>query len=482
MQLHADPSEVDEFISRAKQVLEQLKIKTPERCSYAMKVPSTVLKICQTLRDGGHEAWLVGGAVRDTIMGRKAHDWDIATDAHPKTVIELFPHVIATGIQHGTVTVIEDGEGFEITTFRGEEGYSDGRHPDRVRFLNTIEEDLARRDFTINAIAYEPIVGVFSDPYDGRGDIERRTIKAVGTPSHRFAEDGLRVLRAVRFAATLGFEIESETLASIRPSLNTFRQVAIERIQAEWVKIMSAPVPSRAFRLMASTGLLEATVPEMIPMIGCPQNRYHEFDVWDHTLAVLDAVPPNLALRLAALFHDVAKPLVRGMHPVSGDGIFYNHEVVGADMTRDILNRMRFSNEVRDQVVHLVRHHFIRYELGGSASSIRRWVRRVGLENVTDLCILARADIAGKGNAYAELEPKVIDELENRIADMRITETIPTSTSVLAINGRDVMERLGIDPGPRVGQILLALLEAVTEEPELNTRDWLLEFVSSMEK
>lgn len=440
------------------------------------QVPSQVVYVCRVLRDAGHEAWLVGGAVRDGILGRSAHDWDIATDAHPKTILEIFPHVIETGIKHGTVTVLIGGEGYEVTTYRGDGDYSDGRRPNGVHFLNTIEEDLARRDFTINAIAYDPLRDVFADPYGGQRDIECRVIKAVGDPLQRFTEDGLRVLRAARFEATLEFDLDPDTKKAIRPSLETYKRVSVERVQAEWFKMMRGKQPSRAFRIMEETGILEATVPEFVSMVGCIQNKYHSYDVWEHTLKTVDACPADGLLRVAALFHDVGKPVVKGFHPTTGDATFYDHEVIGAEMTGDILTRLKFSTEDKVQIEHLVRHHFIRYEAGGSEASIRRWVRKVGLENVTQLCTLARADIAGKGPAKTKLESGVIDELESRIATMQTEGVVmPTSTKVLAINGKDVMDHLGIPSGPEVGRILSHLLDVVTEDPGMNTRGRLLE-------
>ena len=216
-----------------------------------MHVPSNVRAICEKLHNHGHEAWVVGGAVRDSIMGRPAHDWDISTSAHPRTLIEerVFSRIVETGIQHGTVTVMLNGEGYEVTTYRGDGEYTDGRRPDKVTFLNTIEEDLARRDFTVNAIAYSPLSDTFCDPFGGRADIEAKVLRAVGDPSKRFAEDGLRVLRAARFVATLGFTIEAQTFAAIRPSLGTYANVSVERIQEEWFKAMTAEKPSKAFRL-----------------------------------------------------------------------------------------------------------------------------------------------------------------------------------------------------------------------------------------
>jgi tRNA nucleotidyltransferase (CCA-adding enzyme) len=226
---------------------------------------------------------------------------------------------------------------------------------------------------------------------------------------------------------------------------------------------------------MQETGILGVTAPEFALMVGCAQNKYHEYDVWAHTLVTLDGCPrENALLRLAALFHDIGKPLVKAAHPVTGDATFYEHEVVGAEVTETILNRLKFSTEDRNQIVHYVRHHYIRYESDHSSPAIRRWIRRVGLENVQSLCNLARADIKGKGNAETPLETKLIDELEERIAHMRVTEVIPTSTKILTVNGNDVMTHLGIRPGPAVGKVLTALLEAVTDNPELNTPEKLL--------
>ena len=441
----------------------------------SMYVPSDVLHICRTLQNAGFEAWLVGGAVRDSILGRTSHDWDVATSARPESILSLFPRVIETGIQHGTVTVLLGGEGYEVTTYRGDGTYEDGRRPSSVQFLNSIEEDLARRDFTVNAIAFNPLRDVYADPYGGKLDLKNKLLRAVRDPFLRFSEDGLRVLRACRFAATLGFEIEEQTLSAIPASLETYSKVSVERVQAEWLKAMLAPEPSRAFRLMASTGILGVHVPEFIASYGCTQNKYHAFDVWEHTMRVLDAAPVHPLLRLGALFHDIGKPRSKAPHPVTGDATFYEHETIGAELTDAILSRLKFSTEDRNLVVHLVRHHFIRYEHHWGDSTVRRWVRRVGVGNVANLCALARADIAGKGPAMTELEPKLVDELEHRVASMQEAMQLPVSTRSLAINGKDVMNYLGLHPGPEVGKVLDALLEAVLDDPTLNTRDKLLE-------
>lgn len=439
-----------------------------------MDVPEKVVEVCRRLTSAGFQSWLVGGAVRDSIMGREAHDWDIATSARPPDVAKLFRSV-ETGLKHGTLTVLVEDDQFEVTTFRGEGEYSDGRRPDEIQFLDRIDQDLARRDFTMNAIAYDPIGNVFCDPFNGQDDIKARIIRAVGDPLQRFSEDGLRSLRALRFMVSLEFDIDIPTYRAIPRTLDTYAKVSAERIRDEWFKIMAARRPSEAFRAMDYTGMLKLTVPEMVPMIGCAQNRYHEFDVWEHSLSTVDACPAeDVVLRLGALFHDVGKPASKGTHPEHGDATFYDHETIGANMATEFLPRMKLSNEDQERIVHLVRHHFIRYSADWSAATIRRWVRRVGLDNVASLCTLARADIFGKGKARVQLEEDTINELESKIANMKVTEVIPTSTKVLTINGCDVMTHLGIGPGPTVGKVLAALLELVTDNPEVNTPENLL--------
>ena len=441
-----------------------------------MNVPAPVLHICRTLRDAGFEAWCVGGAVRDSLLGRAPDDWDIATNAKPEQTAALFPETVPIGGHCGTVTVKLEGESYEVTPYRSEGAYTDGRHPDSVRFVETLDEDLSRRDFTMNAIAYDPLGDQWHDPHNGRESIRLRRVAVVGLGRERFNEDGLRLLRAVRFAATLELSIGLGTQRAIIACCERLRSIAPERIHDEWHKTMSATKPSEAFSLMAHLGLLEQIAPEFLPLFGCAQNRYHAFDVWCHTMLVLDATPrDDVALRFAGLFHDIAKPQTKGIHPETGDATFYNHEEVGAEMTDGILRRLKFSNEERERIVHHVRWHLIPYEPGWSAASIRRWVRRVGADNVKSLCALGRADVAGKGTNAMGDRDLALDELEARIAKMQIEEPIATKTTALAIGGNDVMTALGIGPGPRVGQELRRLLELVTDDPSLNTRNGLLE-------
>jgi tRNA nucleotidyltransferase (CCA-adding enzyme) len=442
----------------------------------SMNVPVAVMAICRTLKNSGYEAWLVGGAVRDALLGRDAHDFDIATDARPEAVMGLFSKVIATGLKHGTVTVMMCNGSYEITTFRGDGTYSDGRRPDEVTFLNTIEEDLARRDFTVNAIAYDPIADKFCDPFGGRDDLDAHQLCAVGDPLARFSEDGLRILRAARFSATLDFNISPKTLGAMCLSLDTLAKVSVERVRDEFLKAMQAKRPSIAFDTMLHTGMLKVIAPELMPMVNCAQNKYHAFDVWYHTMATLDAVPQgNTLLRMAALLHDVGKPQSKGVHEVTGDATFYEHEVVGAEIADKFLARMKFSTKERGQIVHLVRHHYIRYDSSWSNAAVRRWVRKVWPENVKDLCILARADIAGKGPSEVTLNAQDIDVLESKVATVAVN--VPTTTNALAISGKDVMDCLGVGPGPTVGRVLRVLLDRVTEDPNLNEKEALLALV-----
>lgn len=447
-----------------------------------LNTPSSAKFICEELKKRGHSAWLVGGAVRDSFMGRKAHDWDIATSALPNEVQSYFSKVIPTGIEHGTVTIMIEKEGYEVTTYRGESEYTDGRHPDSVVFLNTIEEDLARRDLTINAMAYDPIEDVFCDPYHGREDIEKKIIRAVGSAKDRFLEDGLRILRAIRFGSVLEFDLDNEVIEAIKDKevQNRFNVVSIERVRDELIKVMeSSSKPSKAFQSMLECGLLEIILPEMMNMVGCEQNRYHEFDVWKHTLETLDATPKDFDLRFAALFHDIGKPASKGVNE-QGDGTFHNHELIGETMTIEVMNRLRFSNEETNCISHLVRHHFIRYESNWTDSSVRRWVRKVGKNNIENLFELANADIKGKGKAKKALEGIWIEEMRGRIERLENESPILSNIKELAVNGKDVMRHLRIGAGPRVGEILRALLEIVTDDPTLNRKEVLLNKVDSL--
>jgi tRNA nucleotidyltransferase (CCA-adding enzyme) len=438
-----------------------------------------VLELCQRLHERGHRGWVVGGSVRDVLLSEiaerpsKPYDWDVATTATPEEVMRIFRRVIPTGIAHGTVTVLSGKLGIELTTLRGETTYSDGRHPDQVTFVQDIRADLARRDFTVNAIAFDPIDVKIEDPFDGLSDLRRNQLRAVGDPVQRFGEDGLRVLRAARFAASLEFTLEPSTRAAIRPSLTSYRKVSAERIHDEWLKSLKAREPSRAFNIMLTEGLLEITSPELALMSGCTQNRYHAYDVWEHSMRVLDNTAQNATLlRLAALLHDIGKPITRVHSEVTSDYTFHQHEVVGAKVADTLLKRLKFSNEDRQLVTHLVRHHLVVYEPTWSDSAVRRFVTRVGTEHWRDIIALAKADVLGKGQ-IVDNELKRLDELVERVENS-IAKGAAFGISDLAVSGNDLLTYLKLSPGPVVGRLLRQLLERVLENPNQNQRERLL--------
>lgn len=443
------------------------------------QIPPGVLAVCARLREKGHRAWIVGGCVRDLLRGAPSADWDVATSARPEEVQRAFRRVIPTGIQHGTVTVhLHDKEGggsFEVTTLRGETTYSDGRRPDAVVFVDDIVADLARRDFTVNAIALDPLRegdAALIDPFDGHGDLQRRVLRAVGDPAQRFGEDGLRALRAARFVASLEFELDEATAAAIRPALDVYRKVSAERVRDEWIKALKARSPSRAFEVMRVHGLLEVSAPELLPQYGCDQNKWHRYDVWGHAMACVDACAGDPVLRLSALLHDVGKPATRAFSDKTQDYTFYEHERVGAEMVDPLLSRLRFSNEERIRVTHLVRHHLVCYEPSWSDAAVRRWIRRIGRERLEDMYALNEADLRGK-DREGEADLVNLADLKVRVAEIFAKGEAITARD-LAIGGKELMERLGMRPGPKMGILLDRLLEDVLEEPSRNTPDALL--------
>lgn len=420
-------------------------------------------EVAMRLRRAGHTAYIVGGAVRDMLLGRTPKDVDVATSATPEGVIGLFEKTIPTGIVHGTVTVMVGDEPVEVTTFRTESGYTDKRRPDTVRFVGTIEEDLARRDFTINAMALDPASGAIVDPFGGQEDLKKRVIRAVGDATARFSEDALRILRAVRFACKLGFQIEPSTLKAAKDLIGNLNALSYERIANELMAILETERAAYGVRLLAEIGALRVFLPEVDRVVGFDQkNPHHPDDLFEHTLKVLDACPPKGTLRLGALLHDVGKP---GAQVVGEDGIahYYDHPEKGAVLADEICRRLRLPNAVRERVVFLVREHMIPPEAGPRV--LRRLVREHGLEAVEELVALREADLASHadnpmGGRLQRLLEQVRSEGERGIQ--------------LAVNGHDLMATLGIPEGPEVGRILRCLRSAVEEDPSRNTREGLL--------
>jgi tRNA nucleotidyltransferase (CCA-adding enzyme) len=437
------------------------------------QVPPAFLDCARTLRKGGHRAYFVGGCVRDLLRGVPIADWDIATSARPEELLRLFRNAIPTGLKHGTVTVPTPSGACEITTFRVESGYTDARHPDKVEFVAEVSQDLARRDFTVNAIAWDPLEKREEDPFGGRTDLAAKVLRAVGDPRERFREDGLRPVRAARFAATLEFALDPETETALGDARDQVARVAPERIREELLKMLTAPRPSRGFEVLRRAGLLPIVLPELAQCVAVPQNRFHAHDVYYHTLHTVDAAPPDKpAVRLAALFHDLGKPLTRVER--NGDATFYNHQFESERLTVEAMTRLRFSREATEEVAHLVRHHMFDYRPEWSDAAVRRFLQKVGTDHVADLFDLRIADNIGNGTKTGF--PHYLEELGGRIE--RVLEARQALTlSDLMIDGGDVMRELGIPPGRKVGEILERLLDEVLEDPGLNERGRLLKRV-----
>ena len=441
------------------------------------QIPDDVLSVCRQLRQAGFEAYLVGGSVRDLLVGRNVGDFDVATSARPEDTLRVFGarFSVPTGLAHGTITVLvgqaPELRQVEVTTFRGEGAYLDGRHPSVVTFGATLAEDLSRRDFTMNAIAYEPQTHAIVDLHQGQQDIARRLVRTVGDPILRFSEDGLRPMRAVRQATQLGFDVDVATLAAISATLDCFRKVSAERVRDELFKLLLAPHPSRGIELMRQTGLLGEVLPELLAGVSCSQNHFHKHDVYQHGLATLDAVPAEPILRLAALLHDVGKPRTRTPQPdTPGDFTFFKHEYVGAEMVEAIAGRLRLSRAETELLVALVANHMFYYTPEWTDGTVRRFVNRVQAGRIPLLFSLRAADVVSRGrDEDPEGETR---ELRTRIARVA-AEDAALSVKDLAVNGSDVMRVLGVAPGPQVGQILNRLLERVLDDPAINQKETL---------
>ncbi|MEK6721771.1 MAG: HD domain-containing protein [Chloroflexota bacterium] len=473
---------------------------------FASAIPLPVWALLRRLWANGHEAYVVGGALRDVVLGRPAADWDLTTEARPDRMLEIFPGA-AYENRFGTVAVREGGAVHEITTYRIDHEYADFRRPHRIEFGDAVEDDLARRDFTMNAMAWgapAPVslgdgsaadgsvadgsaadgsvadgsaadgsaadappdpAPVLVDPFNGRADAAARILRAVGDPGLRFREDALRMVRAIRLAATLPAEIEPATLGAIRENAGLAAHLSKERVAAELDRLLGASRPSVGLRLMAETGLLEVLWPDLAIQRGVPQNKTPGEDLWDHTLRSVDAAPiERPTVRLAALLHDIGKP------SSAADGHFHGHETVGAEMARTFLERLRYPRSVVDRVVHLVRQHMFGYEPAWSDVAVRRFIGTVGRDALDDLLDLRTADNVGSGQdpdagRLAELRVRIVRELQAQVA---------LDLADLAIDGGDLIEQLGLVQGPSIGALLDALLERVVEDPALNDRPTLL--------
>ena len=434
-------------------------------------IPSEVKQISRVFRSRGHELYVVGGAVRDYLLGRKPEgDCDLATSARPDEVMAMFPGVIPTGIDHGTVTLVYHKQHYEITTFRTEQDYSDHRRPDSVAFIGSIDEDLSRRDFTINAMAADTETGCITDRFAGMKDLKRRIIRAIGNPADRFREDALRMLRACRFASQLSFTIEEETLNATREHAGLINHVSGERIREELIRMLASAVPSVGLEYMRKTQLMEHVLPELLEGVDIGQKGMHIGDVYTHSLASCDGAPAeNRTVRFAALFHDIGKPRSLGEDEL-GIPTFYRHEGISAEMAESIMRRLKFPNRERERILHLIRQHMFHYTPDWSDAAVRRFIAKVGTDALEDLFSLRRADHYGTTGSYPL---KHDDSFERHIRRVLEADNVLT-VSDLAVSGRDVMEELDLKPGKHIGTILNALLETVLDDPGMNTRAQLL--------
>ncbi len=435
-----------------------------------LRLPAGAESVIDGIRDAGGQAYLVGGAVRDALLGRAIRDWDFATDLPPTRLAELFRRTHLVGAQFGTVLVSFDDETYQVTTFRRDGVYVDSRHPESVEFTDSIEEDLTRRDFTINALAYDPRARRLVDPSGGRDDLQARRLRAVGDPETRFREDGLRLLRAVRLASQLEFEIDLATLRALVLCAPGISRISPERVREELTKLLELPRPSSGLLLLLETGLLRRVLPELDGCYGVTQNPHHAYDVFFHSLAAVDRSPADRpVVRLAALYHDIGKPVSRVVSEETAT--FYGHQFDGERLADALMRRLRYPTDERTRVAHLVRHHMFHYMPEWTDGAVRRFLRQIGPENLSDLVGMRAADTLGNG-LRRRLAPEV-EELQRRCARVLEQENA-LSVRDLAVGGADLMRELDLAPGPIIGRLLHHLLELVLEEPELNTRDALL--------
>lgn len=439
------------------------------------EIPADANKLIKKLQDNGFSAYVVGGCVRDFILGLTPHDWDICTSATPNQILEVFKcyKIIETGLQHGTVTIVLNGEQYEITTYRIDGEYTDNRRPDSVEFTTDLVEDLRRRDFTMNAIAYNETYGMI-DPFGGLTDIKNKTIKCVGSAKERFSEDTLRILRAIRFAAQLDFTIDEDTDSEIHKQYNSLNNISMERITSEFCKIVKSKSFPRLIELYKD--VFSFIVPEINDMIGFKQNNpYHIYDVFDHTVAAIkNCDSEDLITRLATLFHDIGKPHCF-QDGEDGHRHFKGHGKVSAEMTDKIMRRMKFDNDTREKVVELVTYHDSIFNVG--EKYIKRWLNKIGEDQFRRLIVLRRADIKAQNPIYAKERLEKVDNVELSLEKV-LEENLCFTLKDLAVNGRDLIE-LGYKQSKEIGVVLNNLLEKVIDGDVANDKEELLKIVNN---
>ena len=447
-----------------------------------IKMPENANRIIKRLQKEGYEAYIVGGCVRDAILNKEPDDWDITTSARPEQVKALFRKTFDTGIQHGTITVMmpnaESGklEGYEVTTYRVDGKYEDHRRPTSVTFTASLLEDMKRRDFTINAMAYNEEEGIV-DHFDGMGDLERHVIRCVGKAQERFDEDALRILRAVRFAAQLDFTIEEQTRLAIERQAELLNDISAERIQVELTKLLLSKHPER-LRTAYELGVTAVVLPEFDRMMQTEQNNiHHMYSVGEHTLRVIEQVPAQKVLRWAALLHDVAKPVTKTKDE-KGDH-FYGHNEAGVELARQILMRLKFDNATIDRVKRLVYWHD--YAMGASLKlrTFRRGLSKMGADLFEDYICLKRADILGQSTYMRQEKLDRLDVLRDYYTQI-IEENQCLSLKDLAVTGKDLITELGMQPGKEIGTTLHTLLDRVLDDPSLNERSVLLDMARQL--
>lgn len=440
---------------------------------FRIEVPAPVQFIIQELEKCGHEAYMVGGCVRDNILGRIPHDYDICTSATPEEIIKAFPYeqIIPTGLQHGTVTILINGEPYEITTYRIDGEYTDSRRPDSVKFTDNLIEDLKRRDFTINAMAYNPRTGLI-DPFNGMKDIQHKKIRCVGSSKERFGEDALRILRAIRFASQLDFTIMPNTDWEIVQQYKSLKNISIERINSEFCKIVSSNNFCVSMVLYEKVFLL--FIPEIKDMVGFKQNNpYHIYDVWEHTVHAIEQCDndevDDLILKLAVLFHDIGKP---HSYQDGENGIrhFKGHGRVSANITNSIMRRLRFDNSTKEKVVELIYYHDATFEVG--KKYVKRWLNKIGEEQFRRLLDLRRADIKAQNPKYIKGRIRKVNDIEILLDEVLSEESCFTMKD-LAVNGRDLIS-IGYRSGKELGNVLNTLLQMVINEEFINDKEILL--------